>query len=61
MRCLRYSTTRREISQLANKLQFTCEELSNENRELKKNTNNLDNYSRQSNVVIRGLTEPQGE
>ena len=52
-----YAKLSAENKLLANKLQITCDELSNESRELKQNTNNLDNYSRRS----KGLTEPQGE
>ena len=59
--CAKLSAENKAINCKNDKLEFTCDELSNENRELKQHTNNLDNYSRRSNVVIRGLTEPQGE
>ena len=59
--CAKLSAENKAINCKIDKLEFTCDELSNENRELKQHTNNLDNYSRRSNVVIRGLTEPQGE
>ena len=59
--CAKLSVENKSINIRNDKLEFTCEQLSNENRELKQHTNNLDNYSRRSNVVIRGITEPQQE
>ena len=40
---------------------FTCENLTSENKQLKQQTNKLENYSRRSNVVIRGLQEEENE
>ena len=59
--CAKLSVENKSINIRNDKLEFTCEQLSNENRQLKQHTNNLDNYSRRSNVVIRGITEPQQE
>ena len=51
----------RTINFKNDRLKFTCEELTSENNSLKQHTENLDNYSRRSNVVIRRITEPQQE
>ena len=59
--CEKLSAENKSINIRNDKLENTCEELSNENRELRQHTNNLFNYSRRSNVVIRGITEPQQE
>ena len=44
-----------------NHLQFTCEQLVTENKSLKNQTNNLENYSRRNNIVIRGIPERNQE
>ena len=59
--CVKLSAENKFINIKNDKLENTCEELSNENKELRQHTNNLDNYSRRSNVVIRGITKPQRE
>ena len=60
-RCEKLSAENRTINLKNDRLEFTCEELTSENNSLKQHTENLDNYSRRSNVVIRGITEPQQE
>jgi len=50
-----------EIKEEINYLKFTCEDLLSENKSLKQHTNNLENYSRRNNIVIRGVAESRGE
>ena len=44
-----------------NYLKFTCGNLVEENNMLKQHTNNLENYSRRNNIVVRGIAEQKGE
>ena len=60
-KCETLSVENRTINLKNDRFKFTCEELTSENNSLKQHTENLDNYSRRSNVVIRGITEPQQE
>ena len=59
--CVKLLADNKCINIRKDKLENTCEKLSNENKEPTQHTNNLDNYSRRSSVVIRGITEPQQE
>ena len=43
------------------KVHYHCENLKAENFRLKKHVNHLDNYSRNSNLVIGGLREKDNE
>ena len=40
---------------------FLIKSMQNENVKLRKHVNHLENYSRRSNLVIRGITENEGE
>ena len=60
-RCEKLSADNKIINLKNDRLEFTCAELTSENNSLKQHTENLDNNSRRSNVVIRGITEPQQE
>ena len=60
-RCEKLSADNKIINLKNERLEFTCAELTSENNSLKQHTENLDNNSRRSNVVIRGITEPHQE
>jgi len=55
------ATIRSEVLSEVDFLKFTCEKLSSENQTLKQQTNKLENYSRRSNVIIRGIKEEENE
>ena len=56
--CAKLTSDVNTITVKNEQLEFTCEQLSTENRELKSHSNEFDNYSRRSNIVIRGIEEP---
>ena len=54
------------MSSKIEQMETTCAKLTSDintikNKELKSHSNELDNYSRHSNIVIRGIVEPQQE
>ena len=51
----------RKVRESINKLTYGYERVVNENIELKKNVNHLENYSRRNNLVIRDIPEEDGE
>ena len=59
--CAKLTSDINTITVKNEQLEITCEQLSTENKELKSHSNELDNYSRRSNIVIRGIVEPQQE
>ena len=57
--CTNLTAENKTICGKNEQLEFTCDQLNNENKELQLQNNNLENYSRRSNIVIRGIAEPQ--
>ena len=59
--CTNLTADNKTICGKNEQLEFTCNQLNNENNELQLQNNNLENYSCRSNIVIRGISEPQRE
>lgn len=51
----------KKIQQNLDRLNVKCESLENENEKLKKQTINMENYSRRNNLVVRGIPETTKE
>jgi len=54
-------SNKRDITDIRNHFNITCERLETENKLLKQKTNNLENYSRRNNIIIRGIPESNNE
>ena len=57
----RNSTAIIDIKKYIEQIQFNYQSVQKENVHLKKQVNHLENYSRRSNLVIRGIPEVEGE